>query len=184
MYRRFSLTGVVIALVVLSVPDAGVADRAVTASASGSIALFEGRQIDLAQGWGDARACVVARSGGVVECFADQAGLLAREAQLGARNVAPAAVASASCATPLRLYADTGYGGRELDFYDRGFWQNLSDWSFGNQLSSYRVGGCGVSLADGANGGGSSYPGNTSAGHAEPAMSSGWDNRVSSIFIK
>jgi hypothetical protein len=85
--------------------------------------------------------------------------------------------------SPLRLFADASYGGRELDFYDRGYWQNLSTWSFDNQLSSYKVGACGVYLADYANGGGSWYPGNTSAGHDEPTMLSGWNDRISSIYI-
>ncbi|MFL5962176.1 MAG: hypothetical protein ACJ757_04710 [Gaiellaceae bacterium] len=84
----------------------------------------------------------------------------------------------------MRLFADANYGGRELDFYDRGYWQNLSTWGFDNQLSSYMVGACGVYLADFSNGGGSWYPGNTSAGHHEPGMLSGWNDRVSSIYIQ
>jgi hypothetical protein len=125
---------------------------------------------------GDTQACLVLR--GITECFPDRAGLAAREAELAL------ALPAASCSTPLKLFADSGYGGRELDFYDRGFWQNLSAWSFDNQLSSYKVGACGVHLAENANGGGSWYPGNTSANHSEPSMLSGWDNRISSIYIQ
>jgi hypothetical protein len=103
-------------------------------------------------------------------------------AELGASALP--SIAAAACSTPLRLYANANYGGRELDFYDRGYWQNLSTWSFDKQLSSYKVGACGVYLADAGNGGGSWYPGNTSAGHNEPSMQSGWDNRISSIYIQ
>lgn len=149
-----------------------------------SIATFEGHQIDLSKGWGDAHACLVARSAGIVECFSDQASLQARESLLQTQFASSPDVAAATCSTPLRLYADSSYGGRELDFYDRGYWQNLSTWSFDNQLSSYKVGACGVYLADGSNGGGSWYPGNTSPGHNEPSMLSGWNDRVSSIYIQ
>jgi hypothetical protein len=125
----------------------------------------------------------VTQAAGVVECFRDRADLGARESQLQAQTVSPA-TATASCSSPLRLYSDGAYGGRELDFYDRGYWQDLGTWGFDNQLSSYRVGGCGVYLAEGTYGGGSWYPGNTSASHSESSMLSGWNDRVSSIYIQ
>ncbi len=147
-------------------------------------AQFEGQTIDLAQGWGQARACLVYQQAGIVECFRDRAGLQAREQQLAASGVLPRVSAAAACSSPLRLSTDIYYGGRELALYDRGYWQNLSTWSFDNQTSSYKVGGCGVHLADYANGGGSWYPGNTSAGWWEPFMLSGWDNRISSVYLQ
>jgi hypothetical protein len=182
MNRRFvsALAAGLIAAVVAAMTLAGAA--AAGQASSPSLAVFEGKQIDLSLGWGEAQACLVDRGAGVVECFRDRAGLLAREADLDAA-AAPASVL-ASCSGPLRLFADSNYGGRELDFYDRGFWQNLSDWSFDNQLSSYKIGPCAAHLAENANGGGSWYPGNTSAGHNEPVMQSGWNDRVSSIFIQ
>lgn len=185
MYRRFA-TAVLAAIFMAVFPASGFARGALSSSviASPSLALFEGRQIDLSQGWGDAQACLVFRGAGTVECFRDRAGLLARESQLETVISASPSTATASCSTPLRLFADTYYGGRELDFYDRGYWQNLSTWSFDNQLSSYQVGACGVYLADYADGGGSWYPGNTSPGHDEPVMQSGWNDRVSSIYIQ
>jgi hypothetical protein len=181
MHRRLA-TAAVAAIFLAVLPASGLAGASQpTPPASPSLALFEGKQIDLSKGWGDARACLVYQGAGIVECFRDQAGLLAREAQLQTQIAdAPAT----TCSSPLRLFADASYGGRELDFYDRGYWQNLSTWSFDNQLSSYKVGACGVYLADYANGGGSWYPGNTSPGHDEPVMQSGWDNRVSSIYIQ
>ena len=150
-----------------------------TLGSGDSIAWFQGHQIDLSQGWGEARACFVDEAAADIECFRDQAALDSRERELAANSANP----DISCSSPLKLFADTSYGGRELDFYDRGFWQNLSDWSFDDQTSSYKVGACSVDLADGANGGSPFYPGDTSAGHNEPSMSSGWDNRISSIYI-
>src|SRR4051812_37022720 len=47
-----------------------------------AMATFEGRQINLAQDWGDAKACLVWREGGVLECFRTEEALEAREAAL------------------------------------------------------------------------------------------------------
>jgi hypothetical protein len=165
MHRRFATT-LVLTVLVAAVVAVQVAAGGQSAS---SIRLGAVHGVD-------AQACLVL--GGILECFPDRASLAAREAQL-----APA-LPTAACSTPLKLFANSGYGGRELDLYDRGFWQNLSAWSFDNQLSSYKVGACGVYLAENANGGGSWYPGNTSPNHAEPSMLSGWDNRVSSVYIQ
>ena len=183
MDRRL-LTVALAAIFLAVLPASGLADGNQPPADSPSLALFEGKQIDLSKGWGDARACLVAPGGGFVECFRDQAGLLARESVLHAQIASSPDIAATSCSSPLRLFADASYGGRELDFYDRGYWQNLSTWSFDNQLSSYKVGACGVYLADYANGGGSWYPGNTSPGHGEPSMLSGWNDRISSIYIQ
>jgi hypothetical protein len=71
-----------------------------------------------------------------------------------------------------------------LVFYDRGYWQNLADYSFDNQLSSYIVDACAVHLAENTNGGGSWYPGNTGAEATVPTMGSAWNDRVSSIYIQ
>ena len=182
MHRRFVIAAVAAVVLTLAL-STGVATASPPPQSSGTLALFEGKLVDLSQGWGAAQACLVYQGGGVIECFRDRTGLQAREAELEPQ-VAPSAIPNVSCSSPLRLYADSSYGGRELDFYDRGYWQNLSTWGFDNQLSSYRVGACGVYLADGTNGGGSWYPGNTSPGHGEPSMASGWSDRVSSIYIQ
>jgi hypothetical protein len=182
MHRKLGcavLAAITVGLVSAAVGLAGTVTTAATGA--NSMALFEGHEIDLSQGWGEAQACLVDEAVDVIECFRDRLGLYARESQLGTANTVSPAI---TCSSPLRLFADASYGGRELDFYDRGYWQNLSTWSFDNQLSSYKVGACGVFLADGANGGGSWYPGNTNAGHDEPSMLSGWNDRVSSLYIQ
>lgn len=176
--RRLTAVGLAVALMVVAASSA-LAGSSATSEPRPGLALFEGNVIDLARGWGEARACVVFEVDRLAECFRGAATLHAREAELEA-NVS----ILASCSTPLRLFANTGYGGRELDIYTRGVWQNLSTWSFDNQLSSYKVGACGSYFAENANGGGSWYPGNTSAGAQAPSMLSGWDNRVSSVYLQ
>ena len=154
-----------------------------------AIARFEGRMINLADGWGDATACLVWRQGGVLECFRDAEDLDALEARLNPRREAQAtsastatASASYSCWSSLRLYENTGYTGRRLSFWDRGFWQDLWLYGFDDQTSSYIVGGCYAHLAEYAGGGGWWYPGPTYPYAAEPAM--GWPDFVSSIYLE
>jgi hypothetical protein len=148
------------------------------------LAVFEGKTINLAEGWGRAQACVVWRAKGAVECFASEAAMTRREGQLSlsAAGVSVTASVAGSCSSPLRLYENTWYGGRQLAFWDYGYWQNLADYGFDNQLSSYKIGSCYAHLAESAWGGGWWYPGNTGPFYSEPVMSSGWNDRVSSIY--
>jgi hypothetical protein len=167
-----------------------------------AVADFEGRAIDLAAGWGDATACLVWRQGGVVECFRTAQAMHARAEQLAPDRAAQAgrgqaggsqgstgtgavtAFSAYSCSSSLSLYDYGGYGGRELDFWDRGFWQNLGDYGFENATSSYIVGGCYSHLADYRDGAGWWYPGATSPYHGEAYMTWGWNDRVSSIYLE
>jgi hypothetical protein len=160
-----------------------------------AIASFEGRPIDLTGDWGEARACLVWREGGVLECFRTPQALEAREAQLAPRRDAGPGVESStgiqsgyaaysySCSSSLRLFDYSWYGGRQLSFWDRGYWQNLWDYGFDNRTSSYIVGGCGTHLAEHPNGGGWWYPGPTYPYAGEPTMP-WWSNVISSIYIQ
>jgi hypothetical protein len=107
----------------------------------------------------------------------------AQSASAQSASATASATASASCSSPLRLYDYTYYGGRQLAFWSRGYWQNLADYGFDNQTSSYFVGGCTSYLADYAYGGGAWHPGAGNPGAGVPWMSYGWDNRVSSIYV-
>jgi hypothetical protein len=160
-----------------------------------AIASFEGRKINLAEDWGDATACLVWRQGGVVECFRSSEALDARAAQLAPRREATAPSAdggrllatssyaySYSCSSSLRLFQYNWYSGRQLMFWDRGYWQNLYLYGFDDQLSSYIVGGCYAHLAEYPDGGGWWYPGPTYPYAGEPVMS--WPDVISSIYIE
>lgn len=155
-----------------------------------AIASFEGRRINLAEDWGDATACLIWRQGGVMECFRSAEALDALEARLAPRREGSApstdgsllAASSYSCWSALRLYEHNDYGGRQLLFWDRGYWQNLYLYGFDNQMSSYIVGGCYAHLAQHPDGGGWWYPGPTYPYAGEPAMS--WQDVISSIYIE
>ena len=165
-------------------PEAGAGRQPV-------LARFEGRDIDLSADWGEARACLIWRQGGVVECFRTAQALDAFSAQLARERGRPdptsgdiAAFSLWSCNGALRLFDYSYYGGRQLSFWDRGYWQNLSDYGFDDRTSSYAVGGCYVHLAEHPYGGGWWYPGATYPWAGEPVMWWGWSNVVSSIYIE
>lgn len=147
------------------------------------LALFEGEVIDLVDGWGDAKACLVWDSESVVECFRTEAELIERANQLEA-PVGGAEAASSSCSTSLKLYDGTSYTGSTLFIYTRTQWINLSNYGWANRTSSFKVGACSAYFADYPNGGGSWYPTSyTQAWDQAAAMISGWNNRVSSIYM-
>lgn len=155
---------------------------------------FEGKLIDLSKGWGEAQACVVWDTADASECFRSEAQLEAYTAKIndeintGTRQVKSTGEvgAMATCSSYLRLYEHSSFGGRVLQFASRGYWQNLGDYGFNDETSSYRVGACSSNLAEHANGGGYYYPGNTSAGTSSSCMCAGstnWNDRVSSIRV-
>jgi hypothetical protein len=187
--HKVGIWGLVAVTLMLATPAPAGAQRAAGVVGGTGTATFEGSTIDLAVDWGDARACLIWRQGGVVECFRTEAELDAREEELrGAQSSqaaeAPTAARSYSwyCSSSLRLYEHNWYGGRRLSFWDRGYWQNLADYGFEDQTSSYIVGACYVHLAEHAWGGGWWYPGPTYPYAGEPVM--GWQDVISSIFIE
>lgn len=178
---------VVLALLLVMVPltRAG-AQHDLSATPPGA-AVFDGRLIDLRKGWGEARACVVWDGDSVVECFRTEAALLehitARGESLDATATELETLAS-SCSSSLRLYDGTGYTGSVLYVYQRTVWINLADYGFSNRTSSYKIGACSSYFADYANGGGSWYPtSDTEAWDMASTMISGWNDRVSSVYI-
>jgi hypothetical protein len=138
------------------------------------VARFEGGWIDLQEGWGAARACLVA-PGVPVECFRSKVEMRRREATL--------LIPGVSCSSPLKLYNYTNQGGSSVWIYTRGAWINLSTYSFDNKTSSYTVGACAAELAALSGGGGAHYSGCLDAWCEEDSMSFGWNNITSSVYL-
>lgn len=166
-------------------------------------AQFEGREINLQRGWGDARTCVVWNEDGETDCFrAEQAAdaAIARRERAEARAATKPALASPvaagsdlraaplaapvelapTCSNWLTLYEHSNHDGRSLRFRDIGSTQDLAHWGFASQTSSYRVGACGAVLRDA---GGTTYPGWTGAHASASRMLSGWNDRVRYLRI-
>lgn len=150
------------------------------------IATFEGRRIDLRDGWGEAEACADWGRSQTVECFRSEDELLQRAAELSMTGQSNTLLASSSstCPSALKLYDGLSYTGSVLYLYKRTIWINLSDYGWSNRTSSYKVGACSSYFADYSDGGGSWYPTNlTDAWDSYSSMTGGWNNDVSSIYI-
>ena len=148
-----------------------------------SIARFEGKLIDLRDGWGEAAACT--SDGSTTACFRTEKQLdrYLNEALQSVTQIHGGFSIESVCSTALKLYADASFGGLVLSLSTRGTVQNLSTFSFDNVTSSYKVGACNSTFYDGPNAGSPTYPGATTAGASATSMSTGWDNRVSSVLI-
>ena len=164
-------------LLTVGVPGHSAA-RASVADGEGVLAWFDGQWIDLSEGWGGAEAC--STDGVTATCYRSEAEMdRAARASMASMAIVPLA----SCASSLRLYRSTSYGGAVLQLTTRGVYLNLSAYGFDNDTSSYKVGACASYFYDGANGGSPLYPGGTGANASATSMLTGWDNRVSSVYI-
>lgn len=145
-----------------------------------SLATFEGRTIDLRKGWGEAAAC--STDGTTTTCYRTEADM---DAALGTPAPPPLGEVTilSDCSSSLRLYASINFTTPVLQLTARSIWLNLSSFGFDNRTSSYAVGACSSIFAENANGGGSWYPGSTSAGSSAASMVAGWNDRISSVFI-
>ena len=184
-YRVRILRIVAVSMVVWGALGAVATAHAVTgardAGGRGANAVFDGREISLADGnWEGAEACLIDVGNDIAECFTSEAAMNERVADL---ETAAGATRAASCSSSVRLY-DGSFAGQVLYLSGRGLWINLSIYGFSNRTSSYKIGACSSYFADYSNGQGSWYPtGATQAYDQATAMNSGWNNRVSSIYI-
>lgn len=171
------------AALVVAIVIAGTAP-AVAETATSGLASFEGQLIDLSEGWGEAQACVVWGRDQLVECFRTEGELVERIANSTLAQQGEPVVASSTCSSSLKLYDGLSYTGATLYLSQRTTWINLSDYGWSNRTSSYKVGACLAYFADLANGGGDWYPTSyTQAYDQASSMISGWNNRVSSVYI-
>jgi hypothetical protein len=121
-----------------------------------------------------------------VACLIASAALPAEVAGASSSGSSSAAIATPllTCSTPLRLYDGTYLTGSNVPISARGIWLNLSNYGFNNMTSSYKVGACAVVLASGTDGSGSLYPYCLSANCEEDVMASGWNNVISSVYVR
>lgn len=158
----------------------GIAHASVAEAEPSVTATFEGATLSLADGWGDAKAC--ASDGRSTRCYRSEAEMEEAEG-LSAAGEVPEMTLLSSCSSSLRLYTGSGFGGSVLYLSTQYTFINLSPYGFSNVVSSYRVGACASYFYDGSSGGLPIYPGTTSAYASASTMLSGWDNRISSVYI-
>ncbi|GAA2424657.1 peptidase inhibitor family I36 protein [Streptomyces macrosporus] len=113
-----------------AVPSTAAAD----ATATGAVARYEGRNIDLLRdGWQGAHTCV-ATTPEDVDCY--DTGSEA-DAALGYDRTADAKGLPACARGWLCIYEHANGGGRRLIFNDE-YWHDLNEYGFANQASSWR----------------------------------------------
>lgn len=165
----------------ISISAVGTAQMSSAATTTGVVASYDGATLNLSQSWGTATVCVVATSG--TNCFTTPGDYQTwRSTQLRA-SPAAGALPLAGCSASLSLYQNLNYGGLSLIVTTPLVWINLSSYGLGNAVSSYQVGGCSVSMTDGANGSGNVYPGATSAGSNVSWIGTAWNDRINSVYI-
>jgi hypothetical protein len=178
---KFRKIGRACAVIVCAVviPASGV--LAADTQDPGVIAAFEGRQIDLSEGWGDAHACVATPDG--ARCYRTEREMDAAERAQPEQAVATGGVtALTACSSSVRLYDGTSYTGNVLQLTTRGVYHNLASFGFDNLTSSYKIGACSARFYD-TTSGSTQYPGSTTANASATSMLSGWNNRVGSVYI-
>lgn len=147
---------------------------------AGGRASFEGTTLNLAAGWGAARACAVTPT--ATTCYRSEA---AMDAALAATRTVLSTTLEitplATCGSSLRLYDGTSFGGQVISFTTTGSLISLATYGFDNKTSSYKVGACAANLYSGLQTG--LYPGNTAANAQAATMLSGWDNTISSVLM-
>jgi hypothetical protein len=156
-------------------------DQGVEAPASGSLATYNGRIIDLSDGWGTATACRVEAKGNTT-CFDTEQEMDTFISSNQIDTTASISTLRATCASDVRLYDAISYGVLVLSLGTRGSLISLAAYGFDNATTSYKIGACSSTFWDGV-GAGSVYPGNTSAWAQSPNMVTGWNNRISSVYI-
>jgi hypothetical protein len=144
------------------------------AAAKGVLATFEGQTIDLSKGWGDAKACIT--DGTTTQCFRS-------ETEMQSAPSTQIATLATGCIPSVMLYSGTYFTGLALNLTASNSVIALSGYGFDNITSSYGIGYCNASFYDGLNKSTAQYPGPTNAYASATVMMSGWDNRISSVFI-
>lgn len=172
--------------------NAAGSDVALEHRADRSIAAFEGRNIDLSQDWGDAKACLIDEAGDA-SCYRSEAAL---DAAMKAKGMPVAADESrpngirgllsanaATCGVSARFYSGFWYSGNVLVIGYKYYWTNMSWFGFDNITSSYKMGLCYGTLRSGSYGSGSTYYGGPTGPYGQDAYMGSWDNVLSSVYL-
>jgi hypothetical protein len=176
--RAKHLGAVVVIMLVAAWPTTSSAEVSEVTQDGPGIASFEGQRINLADGWGKAKAC--ATDGITTTCYRSEAAMDAAVAKASGGELVQAS--TFNCSSPLKLYRGTSFTGAVMQISGQFQFLSLASMGFDNDTSSYKVGACGSYLYDGYPNV-SLYPGNTTALWSQSAMLTGWDNRISSVYI-
>jgi hypothetical protein len=154
------------------------------AAGDGALALYEGRLIDLSDGWDGATACAVL-SELDVRCYDSEAEMRDELTALARRDLGDDMLLSSSCggsSSFTTLYDDVNFGGASLSFASTSGWVNLSSYGFDNRMESWvNDRDCNATVADGTLGGGAQLT--LAANGSSSNVGTDWKNKASSIRV-
>lgn len=185
--HRGSARGVrLVAAFLLSSTVLVISAASATAGTSVGTASYDGHTINLQQGWGGAQACVVF-SASNVQCFDTVAEMKVAEATQAAVSAAAGLTAhpDTSCGSGdyLALFQNSNFGGQELDVDNIDTWLSLSDFGFGDTMSSWiNFTSCNAYGSRGSDGGVTPYL-TMGAGNDSTYVGSSWNDAMNSDVI-
>jgi len=173
----------ILAIPVVAAPAAGAATN------PGVRATYNGRTINLADGWQGAHACGVFGPDNV-RCFDtreqlhDVVAIAARAGTAAEAKSALSAVPASSCggsSTEVQLFSGTNWSGDQLIFVSTSGFFDLADYGFDNDMESWASSKtCNSFVADGTGGGGAVL---TLGAQSYSLNAGSWKNRASSISV-
>ena len=170
---------------ILAIPVA-TAPSAHAAPGPGVRATYNGRTINLADGWQGAHACGVFGPDNV-RCFDTRAELhdtVVAAARAGTTPAVNGAGTLSSCggsSTEVQLFSGTNWSGDQLIFVSTSGFFDLADYGFDNDMESWASSKtCNAFVADGTGGGGSVL---TLGAESYSLNAGSWKNRASSISV-
>ena len=185
--RKISSAALAGALIVPATGSAVGAAPADSVPSDGVIATYNGRQINLEDGWQGAQACL-AFTLTDLRCYDSRSDIPDALVAAARRPAAAAPVAAplASCSSAgqsVTLYSDINMGGQSLSFQTTsGAWTNLAPYGFDNTMESWtNTTGCTARVADGNGGSGDQLT--LAARSSSSNVGSTWKNRASSINV-
>jgi hypothetical protein len=180
--EAFTALAGILAIPVIAAP----ASAAGAAPSPGAHATYNGRTIDLAQGWQGAHACGVFGPD-AVRCFDTREQLrdaVAIAAQADTAAEPTGAVPASNCggsSTEVQLFSGTDWSGNQLIFVSTSGFFDLADYGFDNDMESWASSKtCNAFVADGTGGGGSIL---TLGAQSYSLNAGSWKNRASSISV-
>ena len=169
----------------LLVPAATSTAGYAAASVPSATATYDGRTINMADGWQGAQACVVLGDTSV-QCYDTEAAMRdALAASAMQAHVYSATSPSVTCSNPstlVTLYASTNFTGTSLSFVSTAGWTNLAPYGFDNKLESWvNQTPCNATVADGTLGTGAQLT--LAARSSAATVGTSWKDRASSIDV-
>lgn len=185
LVRKPVFVSIIMLLSLVVTPSASSRETTRGPTVTTARALYNGRVINLADGWEGARACAVLTAT-EIRCYDSEIEQWTDLARRARRMPTAQLELGTYCLNrddlPLTLYENTSYGGTSLSLYEANTWHDLSSLGFDDMTSSWRNNTyCDATAATGTGGTGSTVT--LSARSQSADVGSTWNDVISSAQI-